>query len=310
MSRNKILENNPGSTFEMRSAEKFREQTRRRNFLIQTFCRYLFLLSLLLTSVHCAASQQAASTVAKSHESILQEFLVQFDKVSARGFVKTLRPGDTGVGYTLETLLEIPENNSPRGDFQGMEIKAYRDSETEFDDQEKMNLFLKEPEWLDGLTAAERIQQYGYKDPNGRQAWYLSVTSRKNEAHLQLVVTAQGDVLELHCNNVAIAHWSLKVLEQRLQEKHAHSVFIGAESREKGADEEFWYKTVTWYQEPSAKRLLELAASGDIIVELRMHLRPDGSARNHGTAFRIRKHKLQTLFREQKTVRPVLDDKK
>jgi hypothetical protein len=270
----------------------------------------LFLLSLLLTSVHCAASQQAASTVAKSHESILQEFLVQFDKVSARGFVKTLRPGDTGVGYTLETLLEIPENNSPRGDFQGMEIKAYRDSETEFDDQDKMNLFLKEPEWLDGLTTAERIQQYGYKDPNERQAWYLSVTSRRNEANLQLFVTEQGDVLELHRNDLPIARWSLEVLEQRLQEKHAHSVFVGAESRGKGAEEEFWYKTVTWCQEPSAKRLLELTASGDIIVELRMHLRPDGSARNHGTAFRIRKHKLQTLFHEQKTVRPVAADKK
>lgn len=278
--------------------------------MIYTFCRYLFLLPLLLTSIHGAASQQAASTVAKSHESILQEFLVQFDKVSARGFVKTLRPGDTGVGYTLETLLEIPENNSPRGDFQGMEIKAYRDSETEFDDQDKMNLFLKEPEWLDGLTTAERIQQYGYKDPNERQAWYLSVTSRRNEANLQLVVTGQGTVLELHRNEQPIARWSLEALENRLQEKHAHSVFVGAESKGQGADEEFWYKTVTWCQEPSAKRLFELAASGDIIVELRMHLRPDGSARNHGTAFRIRKHKLQTLFREQKTVRPVSDDKK
>lgn len=264
----------------------------------------------MLTSVHGAASQEVSSAVTKSHESILQEFLVQFNKVSARGFVKTLRPVDTDVGYTLETLLEIPENNSPRGDFPGMEIKAYRDSETEFDDQDKMNLVLKEPEWLDGLTTAERNQQYGYKNSNRRQAWYLSVISRKNAANLQLVVTEQGEVLELHRNDVSILQWSLEVLEQRLQEKHAHSLFIGAESRGKGADAEFWHKTVTWCQEPSAKRLLELAASGDIIVELRRHLHPDGSAHNHGTAFRIRKHRLQTLFREQKPVRPVSDDKK
>lgn len=269
----------------------------------------LWILS-LLASVQSAVEQPVPSTAIRSQESILQEFLVQFDKVSARGFVKTLRPGDTGVGYTLETLLKIPENNSPRGDFQGMEIKAYRDSETEFDDQDKMNLFLKEPEWLDGLTTAERIRQYGYKDPNGRQAWYLSVTSRKNEANLQLVVTEQGTLLEIHRNKQPIARWNAEILEQRLQEKHAHSVFIGAESRGEGPDEEFWYKTVTWCQEPSAKRLLELTANGDIIVELRMHLRPDGSARNHGTAFRIRKHKLQTLFREQKTVRPVAAGKK
>ena len=289
---------------------KLSKGNRRLQLLIFASCRHLLWQFFLLTSVHCVAGQQAPSEVTRSHEAILQDFLVLFDKVSGRGFVKTLRPGDTGVGYTLETLLEIPENNSPRGDFQGMEIKAYRDSETEFDDQEKMNLFLKEPEWLDGLTTAERIQQYGYKDPNGRQAWYLSVTSRKNEANLRLVVTGQGDVLELHRNDLPIARWSLEILEQRLQEKHAHSVFVGAESRGQGLEEEFWYKTVTWCQEPSAKRLLELTTGGDIIVELRMHLRPDGSARNHGTAFRIRKHKLRTLFHEQKTVRPEAADKK
>ena len=173
--------------------------------MIHTFCRYLLLLTLLLTSVHSAAEQRVPSAVAKLHESILQKFLVQFDKVSARGFVRTLRPGEKGVGYTLETLLEIPENNSSRGEFQGMEVKAYCDSETEFDDQDKLNLFLKEPEWLDGLTTAERIPQYGYKNSNGRQAWYLSVISRKNEADLQLGVTEQGEVLERHRNDVSMA---------------------------------------------------------------------------------------------------------
>lgn len=256
-----------------------------------------------------AYSQDASNVDSRAQNTVLEEFLRKFDQISARGYVKTLRPGDTGIGFTLESLLEIPENNSPRGDFKGMEIKAYRDSENQFDDQEKMNLFLKEPEWLDGLKGSERIQQYGYVDENGRQAWYLSVTSRKNDAGLQLVQEEQGDQIELHRHGVAIARWTQEVLEQRLQEKHTHSVFVGADSRGTGADEEFWYRTVTWCREPSARRLMELAATGDVIVELRMHLRPDGSARNHGTAFRIRKHKLQTLFSEQKTLRPVLPDK-
>lgn len=51
---------------------------------------------------------------------------------------------------------------------------------------------------------------------------------------MQLVVTGQDDVLELHRNDVSIARWDLAVLEQRLQEKHADSVFVGAESGGRG----------------------------------------------------------------------------
>ena len=37
-----------------------------------------------------------------------------------------MRPGDTGVGYTLETLLGIPANSSKAPDFRGIEIKSAR----------------------------------------------------------------------------------------------------------------------------------------------------------------------------------------
>ena len=42
------------------------------------------------------------------------------------GFVKTLRKGPTGIGYTLETLLEIDENNISSPDFGEIELKAQR----------------------------------------------------------------------------------------------------------------------------------------------------------------------------------------
>lgn len=34
----------------------------------------------------------------------LNEFLKRFDRIAERGFVKTLRVGPTGIGYTLESL--------------------------------------------------------------------------------------------------------------------------------------------------------------------------------------------------------------
>lgn len=49
----------------------------------------------------------------------LQEFLFIFDEISAQGFIKTLRLGDTGIGYTFESKAGIPENNSKEADYKG-----------------------------------------------------------------------------------------------------------------------------------------------------------------------------------------------
>lgn len=249
------------------------------------------------------AAQDAAADTERSE--VLEKFLVRFDQIEAQGWVTTRRAGDTGVGYTLESLLGVPENNLPLGDFHGMEVKAYRDAEAEFDDNEKMNLFLKEPAWVDGLNSADRVRQYGYRDENNRQAWYLSVTSSVNEAGLKLSVDSDRTQLQLSRHDILIGSWTVDVLQRRLSEKHGHSVFVAAESRGDGPDEEFHYTTVTWCRDPDAGRLLDLVESGDVVVELRMHLRENGTLRNHGTAFRVRKQKLQTLFALQQTVRPV-----
>lgn len=238
----------------------------------------------------------------------LSEFLKRFDSLTERGFVKTLRPGSTGIGYTLETLLQIEENNSPGGDLLGMEIKAYRDSESKFDDHEKMNLFLKEPEWLDGLKSADRIKTYGYIDDNGRQAWYQSVTVNVNKNGLRLAVDHDNKRVLFLRHDKTIGQWPFDTLEKRLLEKHSETVFVAAESRGNGSEEEFYYRTVTYCASPSVKKLIKLIEEGDVVLELRMHVKETGGARNHGTAFRVRKHRLIDLYKVQQRCRPFSDD--
>ena len=46
--------------------------------------------------------------------------------VSRKGFIKTMRPGDTGVGFTLETLLGIEANSNKAPDYKGIELKSSR----------------------------------------------------------------------------------------------------------------------------------------------------------------------------------------
>ncbi len=56
----------------------------------------------------------------------LEEFRQKFQELKNRGFVKSLRKGPTGIGYTFETLMGLDENNLALPDIDGIEIKAHR----------------------------------------------------------------------------------------------------------------------------------------------------------------------------------------
>jgi len=56
----------------------------------------------------------------------LEEFKQKFIEIKNKGFVRSLRKGPTGVGYTFESLLGIKENNFATPDIQGIEIKTHR----------------------------------------------------------------------------------------------------------------------------------------------------------------------------------------
>lgn len=225
----------------------------------------------------------------------LKQFLVKFDKVSAKRFTPTLRSGSTGIGYTLETLLDIKENNNPQGDFLGIELKSHRGDDFSTSSSKKMNLFLKEPRWLDGLSHKERIPKYGYVDDNGRTALYSTATSRENSHGLKLI-PAEREVFLAH-KGEKVATWDHEILAGRLQEKLKETIFVGAETRGSGRSEEFHFQTALYCREPSARRLADLIATGEAMVEMRMHIKESGSARNHGTAFRIRQNSLPQLYR-------------
>jgi hypothetical protein len=225
----------------------------------------------------------------------LKQFLGKFDGVIRSGFTPTLRSGSTGIGYTLETLLDIKENNSPRGDFLGIELKSHRGDDFSRSSSKKMNLFLKEPVWLDGLSHKERIPKYGYVDDNGRTALYSTVTSKENSHGLKM--TPEEKRIRLQFRGKDVAEWKHEILAGRLKENLTETIFVGAETRGSGRSEEFHFQTALYCREPSAERLAHLVATREAMVEMRMHIKETGSARNHGTAFRIRQNSLPQLYR-------------
>jgi hypothetical protein len=226
----------------------------------------------------------------------LIEFLSRFDKIAAKGLVPTMRNGDTGVGYTFETLMGIAENNQRCGDFMGMEIKTYRSEELKMRDAEKMNLFLREPKWVDGLSAVDRVLTCGYRDENGRCALYSTVQMRMNAHGFAFRIDKDAGRLWLQWNARDVAYWRFADLETRLREKLDEAVYIAAQAVGRGAGERFFYRTVTHCQSPSVEAFVSLLEQGDAMLEIRMHIEDNGRHRNHGCGFRIKKNRIQMLY--------------
>src|SRR3989344_9080883 len=117
-------------------------------------------------------------------------------KIKDKGFIKSLRKDNTGIGYTLETLLGIKENNIGEPDFiyNGLrvELKAQRKKAGS-----RITLYTKSPIW-NPLRDREIISKFGYKDKKGRQG--LKITLKVdgfNKKGFKINLDLENDKLEI-----------------------------------------------------------------------------------------------------------------
>ena len=54
------------------------------------------------------------------------QLYIEFNKIRRLEWIKSLRNGPTGIGYTFETLLNKKEDCQRQPDYQGIEIKTIR----------------------------------------------------------------------------------------------------------------------------------------------------------------------------------------
>src|SRR3989338_5785151 len=87
----------------------------------------------------------------------LDDFKTKLRTISQREFVQSMRKGDTGIGYTLESLLGINENNVPLADLGDVELKAYRK-----DSGSMLTLFTCEPKPPGGDRDKMLLKEFGY----------------------------------------------------------------------------------------------------------------------------------------------------
>ena len=220
----------------------------------------------------------------------IDELKERLSALKEGGYVVSMRRGNTGIGYTLETLLGVDENNLQTPDLGEIELKSHRR-----DAASLITLFtFNRGAWQ--MRQADVVEKYGYWDTNGRNALYSTTNSRLNRQGLYTRIEDEH-VRLYHVDGALIAEWSGRGLAKTFSEKMPALVAVYADTRINSDDrEEFWFNEAYMLRQPSASNILELIRNDTIVVDIRMHINDRGSVRNHGTGFRIDERFLSLCF--------------
>ncbi len=211
----------------------------------------------------------------------IAELKDKLSEINQMGYVVSLRRGNTGIGYTLETLLGVEENNLKTPDLRDIEVKGRRIKSTS-----PLTMFtFNDSVWK--IEQEELIKQYGYLDTQGRWALYTTAKNKPNNRGFYIKVE-QDSVKFCNRDGLCVAEWQLEYLIETLKKKLSNVLLVDAESRKSGGKEEFWYQEAYLLTDLNVDKFLELIKDGTIVIDLRMHIE-NGRVRNHGTAFRLRR---------------------
>jgi hypothetical protein len=234
------------------------------------------------------------------------ELLRKLECIAGRGFVPSLRAGDTGVGMTLETLLGISENSSQLPDYKGIELKSTR-IDASGRQRNRDQLFSKVPSWkLSPLGSAEKLVfTRGYIDDDGQSALRNTVSgSSVNSQGLYLDVDYANGYLrqmfaDIQVQDFSPVHdmtWVISELKAALAKKHQETFWVKARHNNDRQNEQFHYVEVEHTASPHLHKLETLFETGLLTVEYTLHIKPTGKARDHGYLFKLKANSAASLF--------------
>ena len=220
-------------------------------------------------------------------------FKVKLKMISEKEFVQSMRKGDTGIGYTLESLLGIKENNVPLADLGDTELKAYRKDSTSM-----LTLFTCEPKPAGGERDRMLLNEFGYPSEKKNRARELYCTvnaSRFNNQSLKLCVEQNVIRVTSSKKNIDV-YWDFEALSDRFDKKIQKLIVVEAEAMLEDDQERFHFSDAYLLEGFNFKSFCKLVESDAVTIDFRMHLRSKGTVRNHGTAFRVHKRRLMDCY--------------
>jgi hypothetical protein len=219
----------------------------------------------------------------------IEQIKKKLSAIKKLGYVKTLRNGPTGIGYTLETLLEIRENNISSPDFGEIELKAQRERHSGM-----TTLFtFNNKAWQ--MNPLEAIRKYGSLDKDGRLGMYYTMGMKPNSAGLFLTVD-DTSISVRHIDGNVIAIWQLSEIEKRFEAKVKNVLLVKAKVEERDGVEYFLFDRARLLSGGTTQAILKNQFENEqLLVDLRLHDKGT-MARNHGTGFRVFENNLENLY--------------
>lgn len=228
----------------------------------------------------------------------LNDFIAKYKEIKDQGWIQTHRIGPTGIGKTLEDLLEIPENNYNLPDFGDYELKSCR-----IGSQNMLTMFTKAPKPY--RANSYLLNTFGYFSPNyliPRKVIHETLSANKftsiSDTGHQLKINYNSEKIFIESENDELnIFWDHNELRNAFNRKFKNKlVYAKAYSRGYGFNEEFYFSEAYEMSGFSYEAMINLLEQGSILIDIRIGQYPNGKTHDHGTAFRIREADQPLLF--------------
>ena len=225
------------------------------------------------------------------------------------------------VGDTLESLLEVPTNNSPAADIRGViELKSkggntldtlftLRPSfegtpveEYEENDRYRVSAFARLYGYISAAHPESRslyITIGSKESPQNNQGFYLEVEDNERKVNLMKMSPDTGRAY-------VSAYWRFGELKRQLETKHPATLWIKADIKEIDGTSYFKYKNeFEFSRSPQFTTFLSLIKLGIVTYDWRGYTTAEGKyvGKNHGNAWRIKPSHKAELFGEIEVIR-------
>lgn len=238
----------------------------------------------------------------------LAEFIEKYTQICNMGWIKTHRAGPTGIGKTLEDLLDIHENNIDGPDFGDYELKSCR-----LDSNSMLTIFTKTPQ-PQGAANTLRMT-FGYSSDaydNDEKVLHSTLSADR-----YVSIADTGHSLKVSCSDTKIsiiaedgkeyAYWTRDKLKEAFEKKYKGKfVYAKAHSRGSGANEEFKFVEAYEVSGFDYDAFVSLLEQGKIYIDLRIGQyhggAKNGQTHDHGTGFRIKENDQSLLFKVKRKI--------
>lgn len=224
----------------------------------------------------------------------LKDVTKKLKEIKDLGFIKTHRAHDTGIGKTLEDLLDIEENNIQLPDLGEIELKAKR-----IDSSSMLTMATKSPDPR-GVNKV-LFDKYKYLDDEGKYNLHSTVYgSRSNNQSLQVAFSDDKLILENKYN--IEASWPISIFDDVLKGKSDKILIVFAETKgeKKSPNEEFHYTEAFLLSGLNKSKLKKAILEDKLKIDIRIGVyrsgKNKGKYHDHGTGFRISKRDFLQIF--------------